>query len=126
MLKNTARKPGATSIKSESPASSATPSHVALVSDDAKATTTSTRTIARRPIGPRDPNDELLTPEQVEAEFGISRANLATWRSRGGGPRFHLPRPRRPIYRRGAIIEWLGAEVRTTGEARARADRAAH
>jgi hypothetical protein len=114
-LRNTARKPGV--APATPPAVSAAPAapHVALVN---------TAATTRRPLGPRDPNDELLTPEQVEAEFGLSRANLATWRTRGGGPRFLMPRPRRPIYRRSAIIEWLGPEVRTTAEAREHAKRA--
>jgi hypothetical protein len=64
--------------------------------------------------------DELLTPQEVSAEYGISEANLATWRTRGGGPRFFRPRPRVIRYKRSSIIEWLGDEVSSTGEAKAR------
>jgi hypothetical protein len=95
--------------------------HMSLVGGEHTAQSSRARSTTRRPLAPRDPNDELLTPQEVSAEYGISEANLATWRTRGGGPRFLRPRPRVIRYKRSSIVEWLGAEVSSTGEAKARA-----
>ncbi|WP_432129601.1 helix-turn-helix transcriptional regulator [Streptomyces tendae] len=57
---------------------------------------------------------ELVTPERLAEELGITKKTLAQWRYRGAGPRFmklggtaHTSPVR---YRRTDIVDWLNAQ----------------
>lgn len=49
----------------------------------------------------------MLTPEQLVErwQFAVSLATLATWRCRGGGPKF-VKIGRRPLYRLEDVIAY--------------------
>ncbi|WP_257585530.1 MULTISPECIES: helix-turn-helix transcriptional regulator [unclassified Streptomyces] len=66
-------------------------------------------------------SDELLTPKQVQAEYGFSAGTLANWRWAGIGPAFiKTPgRSGRIKYRRSTIEAWLRAQTVQTGGAAA-------
>jgi hypothetical protein len=54
-------------------------------------------------------DDQLMTPKQVESEYGFNALTLANWRSMGRGPDYIKTRPSnagRIKYRRSAIEEW--------------------
>ncbi|TQK19115.1 hypothetical protein FBY40_1606 [Microbacterium sp. SLBN-154] len=53
-----------------------------------------------------------LTPADVEREFGFSRTHLAQMRFHGEGPRYRKPTPRKVLYRRADIIDWIEASAR--------------
>jgi predicted DNA-binding transcriptional regulator AlpA len=62
---------------------------------------------------------EFLRSDQVEAEFGFSRATLAGWRYKGVGP----PSARvgkRVLYRRSGILAWLEKQFAAEAEGRQR------
>jgi predicted DNA-binding transcriptional regulator AlpA len=64
--------------------------------------------------------DEAVTISDASIVTGVPPATLATWRSRGGGPKF-LKLGRVVRYRRRALYEWMAArERRHTGDAGAR------
>jgi len=64
--------------------------------------------------------DEAVNAAEAAKLTGVPPATLATWRSRGGGPRF-LKLGRVVRYRRRALYEWMAArELRHTGDAGAR------
>ncbi|MDX2639917.1 helix-turn-helix domain-containing protein [Streptomyces stelliscabiei] len=60
-------------------------------------------------------SDELLmTPKQVQDEFGIPTQALANWRWAGNGPSYIKTSPSRAgrvLYSRSAIAEWLKANT---------------
>lgn len=61
--------------------------------------------------------DEAVTAVDAAKLTGVPPAALATWRSRGGGPKF-LKLGRVVRYRRRALYEWMAArERRHTGDA---------
>lgn len=53
-----------------------------------------------------------LTPADVEREFGFSRAHLAAMRFQGVGPRYRKPTPRKVLYTRADVIDWIEASAR--------------
>jgi len=60
--------------------------------------------------------DEAVNAAEAAKLTGVPPATLATWRSRGGGPRF-LTLGRVARYRRRALFEWMAArERRHTGD----------
>ncbi|WP_375208300.1 helix-turn-helix transcriptional regulator [Hyphococcus sp.] len=60
--------------------------------------------------------DEAVNAAEAAKMTGVPPATLATWRSRGGGPRF-LKLGRVVRYRRRALLEWMAArERRHTGD----------
>ncbi|WP_030254694.1 helix-turn-helix transcriptional regulator [Streptomyces violens] len=66
--------------------------------------------------------DELLTPKQVQAQYGFSRQTLANWRWMGSGPAYiktTSSRAGRIMYRRSAIEAWLTAQTVQVGGAAA-------
>ncbi|MBU5944916.1 AlpA family transcriptional regulator [Streptomyces sp. PAM3C] len=66
--------------------------------------------------------DELLTPRQVQGEYGFTQQTLANWRWMGTGPAYIKTSPGRGgriKYRRSAIEAWLDAQTVQTGGAAA-------
>ncbi|WP_030323185.1 helix-turn-helix transcriptional regulator [Streptomyces flavochromogenes] len=66
--------------------------------------------------------DQLLTPKQVQAEYGFAPPTLANWRWMGQGPEYIKQTPGkggRIKYRRSAIEAWLQAQTVQTGGAAA-------
>lgn len=62
--------------------------------------------------------DPLLTPAQVEAQYGISRKTLSNYRWQGIGPKYvkaHPGQSGRVKYRRSAVDAWLEASTITPG-----------
>ncbi|MFD7554654.1 helix-turn-helix transcriptional regulator [Streptomyces sp. NPDC059835] len=60
-----------------------------------------------------------LTPQQVQAEYGITVSTLANHRWRGTGPVFKKVQGNgRVLYERTHIEEWLNVKVVTPGGAR--------
>lgn len=58
---------------------------------------------------------EYLTPAQAcELVPGLTVPHLAQLRFTGKGPKFLKPTPRKVLYRRHDVIEWLEASERTT------------
>jgi len=55
--------------------------------------------------------DEAVSAADAAKATGVSVSTLATWRSRGGGPRF-LKLGRAVRYRRRALLEWMAARER--------------
>lgn len=64
---------------------------------------------------------ELLTPKQVQEEYGFKVSTLANWRWAGVGPEFikTAGRSGRIKYKRSAIEAWLNAQTVKTGGRRA-------
>lgn len=81
----------------------------------------------RRPTAPRAPRTgaELLEPAEAAYLLNLSVPTLARWRMEGKGPAFVRPAARIVRYQRADIEAWLGASVRSTSEADARARGAA-
>lgn len=66
--------------------------------------------------------DEYLTPAQaIEVIPGMTVAHLAQLRFTGLGPKFLKPTPRKVLYRRRDLIDWLEASERTSTAEVARA-----
>lgn len=66
--------------------------------------------------------DELLTPRQVQADYGFSPQTLANWRWSGTGPAYIKQTPGkggRIKYRRSAIEAWLDDNTVKAGGQRA-------
>lgn len=66
--------------------------------------------------------DELLTPKQVQAEYGFSPQTLANWRWGGHGPSYIKTSPGRGgriKYRRSSIERFLSERTVQTGGAAA-------
>jgi hypothetical protein len=62
-------------------------------------------------------SDILLTPEEVASKYRQSLATLATWRCRGGGPRY-TKLGRRILYRESDLAAWVDHNSRAhTSEA---------
>ncbi|WP_432064154.1 helix-turn-helix transcriptional regulator [Streptomyces sp. C10-9-1] len=64
--------------------------------------------------------DGLLTPKQVQAEYGFSPQLLANYRWQGMGPAYIKTTPGRAgriKYRRSAIEAWLNARTVSGGAA---------
>ncbi|MDX3516233.1 helix-turn-helix domain-containing protein [Streptomyces caniscabiei] len=62
-------------------------------------------------------SDQLLTPKQVQAEYGFSPGTLANWRWAGIGPAF-IKTPGvsgRIKYKRSVFEAWLDAQTVDTG-----------
>lgn len=62
--------------------------------------------------------DELLTPRQVQQDYGFSPATLSNWRWMGIGPDYIKTTPGkggRIKYRRSAFEAWLRAQTVQTG-----------
>lgn len=67
-------------------------------------------------------SDELLSPKQVQAEYGFSQQTLSNWRWTGTGPDFIKLSPGRGgriRYKRSRIESWLDAQTVSTGGAAA-------
>lgn len=67
-------------------------------------------------------SDELLTPKQVQAEYGFEVRTLAQWRWMNLGPNYIKQSPGRGgriKYKRSAIDAWLEALTVKTGGQRA-------
>lgn len=64
------------------------------------------------PIATAATGSPYLTPNDVEREFGFTRAHLAQMRFHGEGPRYRKPTPRKILYTRADIIEWIEASAR--------------
>ncbi|MFD7443913.1 helix-turn-helix transcriptional regulator [Streptomyces sp. NPDC059909] len=65
-------------------------------------------------------SDELLTPVQIEDEYGLPRQTLANWRWSGIGPAYiktSSTRAGRVMYRRSAFEAWLAAQTVPAGVA---------
>lgn len=66
--------------------------------------------------------DEAINSRDAAKLTGVPVCTLATWRSRGGGPRF-LKLGKSVRYRRRSLFEWMKASERRntadTGETRA-------
>lgn len=59
-----------------------------------------------------------LSPEQVcERLPGLTKANLATLRYEGKGPKFLKPTPRTVLYRESDITAWVESTERTSTSA---------
>ena len=54
-----------------------------------------------------NPDDLLMTPEEVAAYTGMSVQALAMMRHRRQGPSFTRPTPRTMLYRKGDIDAWV-------------------
>ncbi|MGW5530256.1 helix-turn-helix transcriptional regulator [Streptomyces xanthochromogenes] len=66
--------------------------------------------------------DQLLTPRQVQDEYGFSPGTLANWRWMAIGPSYIKQSPGRGgriKYKRSAIEAWLNAQTVETGGAAA-------
>lgn len=64
--------------------------------------------------------DEAVSADAAAKLTGVPPCTLATWRSRGGGPRF-MKLGRVVRYRRRALLEWMAArEKRNTHDMGAR------
>ena len=66
--------------------------------------------------------DSLLSPKEVQAEYGFTPQTLANWRWMGTGPAYIKTTPGkagRIKYRRSAIEAWLNAQTVQTGGAAA-------
>ncbi len=66
-------------------------------------------------------SDQLLTPKQVQAEYGFSPGTLANWRWAGIGPAF-IKTPGvsgRIKYKRSVFDAWLDAHTVQAGGQRA-------
>ena len=66
--------------------------------------------------------DQLLSPKQVHAEYGIAPQTLANYRWQGIGPAYVKTNPSkygRVKYRRSAIEAWLNAQTVQPGGAAA-------
>lgn len=62
-------------------------------------------------------SDVLMTPRQVEAEYGLPVQQLANWRWAGAGPNYIKTTPARSgrvKYRRSAIEQWLNEQTVST------------
>lgn len=58
---------------------------------------------------------EYLTPAQAaELVPGLTVGHLAQLRFTGEGPKFLKPTPRKVLYRRQDIVDWLEASERTS------------
>lgn len=60
---------------------------------------------------------QLLTPREVETEYGFSRQTLANWRAQNTGPEYVKSGPSRSSrvrYRRSSIEGWLDARTVST------------
>lgn len=69
---------------------------------------------------PTPRQDDLLTPKQVEREYGFDVQTLANWRWMGTGPNYIKRTPGRGgrvYYRRSAVERWLDAHTVTVGGA---------
>ncbi|MBK7907549.1 MAG: hypothetical protein IPJ78_13445 [Gemmatimonadetes bacterium] len=83
-----------------------------------------TRSEGSRPV-PLPPDPRRLRRRKAAAEFlSISEERLARLAVTGGGPVYHKPAGARVcLYSEQALLDWLGAPVSCTTEAKAR-DRA--
>ncbi|WP_405924747.1 helix-turn-helix transcriptional regulator [Streptomyces sp. NBC_00035] len=62
--------------------------------------------------------DLMLTPKQVEAEYGVAAKTLANYRWQGIGPSYVKTNPSkygRVKYRRSAVEAWLNAQTVQAG-----------
>lgn len=58
--------------------------------------------------------DQYLSPQEAADLIpGMTTATLAQLRFRAAGPAYLKPTPRKVIYRRADITDWLNASVRT-------------
>lgn len=66
--------------------------------------------------------DQMLTPKQVETEYGVAAKTLANYRWQGIGPSYTKTHPGkygRVKYRRSTIEAWLNAQTVQPGGAAA-------
>lgn len=66
--------------------------------------------------------DPLLSPKEVQAEYGFSPQTLANWRWMDTGPAYIKTTPGRSgriRYKRSALEAWLNAQTVQTGGAAA-------
>lgn len=59
---------------------------------------------------PDSPADELMTSAEVASFIRIPAATLRYWRYIGIGPRSFKMGPRRVLYRRGDVQDWVEAQ----------------
>lgn len=58
---------------------------------------------------------DYLTPDQVcELIPGMTTRNLGQLRFTGDGPKFLKPTPKKVLYRRADVIDWLESTERTS------------
>lgn len=55
----------------------------------------------------------FLRPEDVAELVGLDVDTLAQLRYRGTGPRFYKPTPRKVLYKREEVLEWIEATATT-------------
>lgn len=68
--------------------------------------------------GEKMATDQLLSPKEVQAEYGFSPQTLANWRWTGIGPAYIKTSPGRSgriRYKRSAVEAWLNAQTVQTG-----------
>jgi hypothetical protein len=58
--------------------------------------------------------DQMLSESDAAQFIGYSKRALQNWRLRGGGPNFIQVSSRSIRYRRGDLIEWASARVRSS------------
>lgn len=75
--------------------------------------------VVKHPPMSADVLDDLLPPEGVAAMIpGMTVTGLAQLRFKGKGPRYFKPSPRKVVYSRAVVLEWLaGTERQGTAEA---------
>lgn len=52
-------------------------------------------------------HDPFIEPAEAADMAGLTTAALAQLRYRGGGPRFYKPTPRKVLYKRAEVIDWI-------------------
>jgi len=57
--------------------------------------------------------EEFIHPVDVAEITGLTVAALAQLRYLGKGPRFYKPTPRKVLYRRHEVIEWVEASAQS-------------
>ena len=55
---------------------------------------------------------EYLSPTDVQRDYGFSREHLAQLRFTAKGPRYYNPTPKKILYLRADIDEWIQASAR--------------
>lgn len=55
----------------------------------------------------------FLRPEEVAELVGLNVDALAQLRYKGTGPRFYKPTPRKVLYKREEVLEWIEASAAT-------------
>lgn len=59
-------------------------------------------------------SDEWIDPEEVSRMSKLSEGALAQRRYMGLPPTFYKPTPRRVLYKRSEVLEWIEGSARTS------------